>query len=175
MFNKQEYKKLLGLMESGNDYKADNGMAIGKYQFTPATLSMLESYYNLPAWDRQTFLNSPGMQETYIDYWIQYCESIIQKQNLSKYYGRSVVGSIRYPNIKAALNKYGMLAGMHLAGPGSIDRYFTTMYNPNDGLTSLTDYLAYFSNKTAGTGPGAIPIIAILGVAIIGGIVLYYT
>lgn len=175
MFNESLYKKELALMESGGNYKADNGHAIGKYQFIPSTLTLLENLYNLPAWDKQTFLNSPVMQEKYEAYWIKYCRSIINKDNLQGFYGRNVTGSIRFKNITAGLNEYGMLAGMHLAGPGSIKRYFNSGYNPNDGQTSLTDYMAYFSNRTAGTGPGTIPIIAILGVAIIGGIMLYYT
>ena len=174
--NETQYKQLLGLMESSNNYKAENPAgALGKYQFIPSTLNYLQGKYNLPAWDRETFLNSPGMQEQYETYYIKDCQQTIKQAGLNKYFGRSVTGSMRFPNITANLSEAGMLAGMHLAGQGSIQRFFSTGYNPNDGYTSLTDYMAYFSNKLPGgisIDPGLLAMVA--AAAVVGVFILYY-
>jgi len=148
-----KYKKLLAQMESSNNYKAVNPFsnALGKYQFIPTTLNSLQAVYNLPAWiDASNFLNNPSLQELYIDALIKDTLKLINELGLNRYLGTSVIGSKRFINKKANVNIYGLLAGSHLAGVGSLKRYFVNGVNPDDGQTSLSDYIYYFSDKLNG-------------------------
>jgi hypothetical protein len=168
------YKNLLGTMESGNNYKAvSTSGALGRYQFIPDHLNYLGLKYDLPYWkDPETFLGSPLLQEMYMDKQIIDITNYIEDKNLSRYYGTVIRGSLRFENIAAPLNLYGLLAGAHLAGKGALRSYFLIGSSPDDGFTSLTDYMVYFSEKMRSSIDSAIPILAL---AIISGIVLYLT
>ena len=63
-----------------------------------------------------------------------------------------------------------MLAAIHLSGGGNLKKFFQTGYDPNDGLTSLTDYLVYFSKNLSGSLNNIV-----LLLAFIPAIVLYYS
>lgn len=171
MINKAKYKSLLAQMESGNNYKKTNLIgALGKYQFMPATLNNLKSVYNLPNWyNANYFLIHPELQEIYIDALINDSINFIEANNFNKYFGLTISGSKRFKTITAPLNIYGMLAAIHLSGSGNLKRFFDSGYDPNDGLTSLKDYLAYFS-KNLSDGLNNFSLL----LAFIPAIILYY-
>lgn len=170
----------LGRLESDNDYRRVNNIsgAMGRYQFMPSTLTGLKRIFNLPDWvDRNYFLNSPSLQDQYFEAHINDLENYIRNNRLYKYYGTSVVGSLRWPSLKSNWNKAGMLAAMHLAGTGNVRNYFLHGTNTNDGKTSLTDYGAYFSDKFSQNNAYAgfnVGDSITTGIAFILGIALYW-
>jgi len=169
-----QFKNLLGQMESGGNYQAVNSSsgALGKYQFLPATLTALQFEYNLTPWlDDYNFLNSPALQEVYLESHLQDMTDSIRSNNLTAYLGRRVTGSKRFTGLTTYVNIYGLLGAAHLSGVGNLRRYFNSGYDPDDGLTSLTDYLAYFSSSSGDTG-FIFPLVAL---AFMFGIVLYYS
>lgn len=170
-FNQEKYKFLLGEMESHNDYSIENNIgALGKYQFMSSTLNSLQSNYNLSAWkNKNYFLSSPMLQEQYEDALIKDSLNYIKRNDLEKYLGKVVKGSKRFKSIASPLNVYGMLAAIHLSGATALKNFLLYGSNPDDGLTSLSDYAAYFSNKLSTFG-NATPIIF----ALLPAIVLYY-
>lgn len=173
MFNsKKEYQNLLGFMESSNNYKSINGIgALGRYQFMPTTLNSLKRKYNLPDWKNSaTFLNNPALQDQYFDALYTDSMNFIKNNNLIQYIGSKRTGKKRYKNITVNINEYGMLAAIHLSGGGNLIKYFKTGADPDDGFTSLSDYLVYFSYKLANLiNP------ALILLALIPAIVLYYS
>lgn len=170
-FNEAAYIKLLGQIESNDDYTIENNIgALGRYQFMPATLNNLELIYSLPSWKNKTyFLSNPSLQDLYIKYLILDTKKFISRNGLEKYYGKPVTGSKRFKSITAPLNIYGMLAASHLSGPTALKNFLLFGTNPNDGYTSLSDYAAYFSNKL-NTSLNYLPLL----LAFIPAIVLYY-
>jgi len=153
MSDLQKYKVLLGEMESGNNYKAVNLIsgALGKYQFIPSTLNGLQFIYSLPAWiDKNTFLNSPDLQEIYINAQIEDILVYLERSGLKKFVGSSVIGSKRFPGKRASVNIYGLLAGAHLSGTDNLRGYLEQGFNVDDGATSISDYIYYFSDKISG-------------------------
>jgi hypothetical protein len=183
MINISKYAKALGKKESNNNYKATNSIgALGYYQFMPATLNSLQSLYHIDPWiNADYFLSNPSLQELYFDKHILDSQSSIRNYGLSKYYGTTVKGTGNaYKMIVAPLNEYGVLAAMHLGGPGNVKKYLENGIDRNDGATWLSDYAAYFSKlfdggTNVGTttasliGGGGI----ILPIAFMLGIVLY--
>ena len=166
-----EYKKVLGFMESSNNYKAVNGIgALGKYQFMPTTLNALKNKFGLTDWQNTNyFLNNPDLQEQYENALIVDSLSGITNNELDKKIGLPVNGSMRFKGINTRITVYGLLGAIHLSGIGNVVKYFKTGYNPNDGFTSLTDYLAYFSQNVLPKTN-----INVISLAIISFIVLYY-
>jgi hypothetical protein len=146
-----KYKQELAKTESGNNYRATNSAgALGKYQFMPTTLTTLQYRYNLPPWlNVENFLSNGNLQEKYIDALILDSVKFINRNGLSKHYGKIVTGSMNpaMKNISAPITKYGLLGAIHLSGGGNVLNFFSTGYNPNDGHTSLSDYMAYFSKN----------------------------
>lgn len=174
MLNKNAFKTLLAQEESGNSYIATNPSgALGKYQFMPTTLNGLQNLYSLPAWlNAENFLSNPQLQERYFDAHILDLTKFYNNTGLSRYEGRTITGSKRYAGQQATLNIHGIFAGMHLAGSGAIKRYFETGYNPDDGLTSLSDYMVFFSNNIGGN-PFNMPISSIVGIVLMP-IIVYF-
>lgn len=171
-FNFQKYKTLLCEMESKCDYTAVNpGGALGKYQFMPSTLNGLKNLYSLPAWnDANYFLSHPDLQELYFSSLVANQLDTITTNNLNVFYGRFVTGSMRFKNITAKINVYGVMAAMHLSGAGNVERFFSTGYDPNDGQTSLSDYMAYFSANLSDSNN-----LLLYTLAFIPAIILYYS
>lgn len=176
-----KFKYELGQSESSNNYQAVNPSgALGRYQFMPATLNSLQTIYSLPAWiGKEHFLTSPSLQDLYFEKHLDDLMNYIRNNNLDNYYGVPVVGTMKYKGLQSTFNEAGMLAAMHLAGTGNVKKYFQSGYNPNDGMTSLTDYAAYFSDKFKKTQAfaGMIPLedSLLTGIAFMLAIVLYYT
>lgn len=149
MYDLFQYKSLLGFMESNDDYKAVSGSgALGKYQFMPTTLNALRDLFGLIDWgNTEVFLNSSFLQEMYIDAQIKDSYNFLTNNNLTRFIGSNVTGSKRFPSLTVSLSVYGLLAGVHLAGAGNVVEYFESGYDPDDGNTSLTDYMAFFSKN----------------------------
>ncbi len=175
------FKNMLAQMESGGDYKEVNPIsgALGKYQFMPTTLNSLQSIYNLPHWfNVSAFLNHPQLQEIYFNSHIQDLSSFIDNNGLRNFIGSFVRGSMRFNHINAPVTYYGLLGGAHLSGTDNLKQFFDTGYDPNDGQTSLSDYIAYFSKGVPGvnyipvySGGYLLPLVALAFVTLI---VLYY-
>jgi hypothetical protein len=170
-FDQNKYKRLLGEMESNNNYKSVNPIgALGKYQFLKPTLNGLKNIYSLPDWKSASyFLNNPEIQELYETTLIADSLGFIERNNLKLYIGKQVAGTIRFKNIKTPLNLYGMLAAIHLAGTNALKDFLINGTNPDDGNTSLSDYAAYFSSKLQDS-LNLFPLV----LALIPAIVLYY-
>lgn len=168
--NKEKYKILLAKMESDNDYYI-SFPALGKYQFTTDTLNDLKNLYNLPDWkNASNFVSKPQLQETYFDALYYDSLNFINSNNLEKYTGLVKTGSKRFKTITTPINIYGMLAAIHLSGANNLKKYFETGRDPNDGFTSLSDYLVYFS-KYLQNATNTLPLI----LAFIPAILLYYS
>jgi hypothetical protein len=145
-----KFKNLLGQMESAGNYSAKNSIgALGKYQFMIGTIAGLKKNYPmLPVTTPESFLKNPDVQEKYMDYAIIDYKKFINVNNLDNFYGKAISGSMRFTNLTASINRFGIMAGLHLAGAGNVKRYFSKeAYNPNDGNTSLSDYITYFSKN----------------------------
>lgn len=172
MIDKKKYSELLAMMESNNNYTATNSIgALGKYQFTPSTLNDLRDRFLLTNWNNANyFLSNPVLQELYFDAHYKNSLKQISINGFDKHIGEMVRGSMRFKNIEAPLNEYGLLAGIHLSGAGNVREHFQNGHDPNDGNTSLTDYMAYFSSKLQNI---ISPLYIIL--AFIPAIVLYYS
>lgn len=171
-FDLKKYSDLLGLMESTNNYKIINAVgALGKYQFMPTTLNSLQNLYNLPAWKNAGFFTSnPELQEKYLAALVNDSIKQIQSNGLDKYYGVITKGRLRFSNIQAPVNIYGLLASIHLSGAGNVKKYFINGHDPDDGFTSLSDYLTFFSYKLQNASNSNLLILAF-----ISAIVLYLT
>jgi len=176
-----QFKNMLANLESGNNYKAVNASsgALGKYQFLPTTLNALQSAYNLPNWYNEfIFLNSPDLQELYFNKHIADLTLFIDNNNLRRFVGTPVSSSKRFRHINTSIGFYGLLAGAHLAGTGNLLKYLENGYNPDDGSTSLSDYIAYFSKGSPGmlfqpaySGGYLIPLVTLAFVSLV---FLYY-
>lgn len=171
-FNFQKYKAALCKAESKCSYTATNQSgALGKYQFMPSTLTNLKFIYDLPDWKNANyFLSNPELQELYFFSLVASQLDSIAQNNLNVFYGRTVTGSKRFKHITTKINVYGMLAAMHLSGAGNVIKFFQTGYDPNDGYTSLSDYMAYFSKELSNNDNYLIYLLAF-----IPAIVLYYS
>lgn len=170
-FNEAKYIAALGFMESRDNYSIKNSKGyLGRYQFGTSTLNSLKNLYGLPDWKNENyFLSNPQLQDLYEKYLILNTKTYIENNNLTRFEGVPVTGSLRFPNITAPLNIYGMLAAAHLAGSAALKKFLIDGTDPNDGLTSLSDYAAYFSsvlNSTSNIFP--------LLLAFIPAIILYY-
>lgn len=167
-----KYSDLLARSESSNNPKAVNNIgALGLFQFLPKTLNSLQSLYNLPAWKNESnFLNNVELQKTYLRALVTDTLNFIRSNNLDRYLNTLVIGSKKYPGLKANLNTYGMLAIAHLGGSANLKKFLESsgIFNPSDGATTLSDYGAYFSSKLSSSSSFQVLL------AFIPGIVLYY-
>lgn len=149
------FRDSLGISESGYDnpntkineqYYNDRGQYWGKYQFGKARRKDIEKILGLPHLTRDQF--TPEMQEHFFLVHVNDLEKQIYRRGFDQYFGNPIVG--RANKIRATVNKYGLLAGMHLGGPGGVIKYFTTSYDATDnsradGGTYISDYIAKFS------------------------------
>lgn len=170
-FDFKKYQDLLGLMESDNNYNVINSSGyIGRYQFGVTTLNNLKRLYSLPGWkDQNYFRSNPDLQDKYLAALVHDSLNQISSTELKNYIGVVKSGRKRFPTLKAPVNVYGLLAAIHLSGAGNVRKYFKDGYDPDDGLTSLSDYLVYFSSKLNGSFNQSIFLLAIMSY-----IVLYY-
>ena len=123
----------IGFRESGNRYTIVNQFGyMGKYQFGKATLRTLKIKVT-----KDAFLNSPDLQEYAMQQNLIYNKKKLLKY-IKLYEGETVHGIF--------ITESGILAAAHLAGPGSVRKFFRRGSEFKDGFgTSMTSYLKEFS------------------------------
>lgn len=123
----------IGFRESGNRYAVVNQFGyMGKYQFGKSTLRTLKIKVT-----RDAFLNSPDLQEYAMEQNLIYNKKKLLKY-IKLYEGETVHGIL--------ITESGILAAAHLAGPGSVRKFFRRGSEFKDGFgTSMTSYLKEFS------------------------------
>jgi len=147
-FSLSVFAESLGQMESGNNYTIENSVgALGKYQFMPITLNDLKERFSLPEWKpKEDFLSNPDLQDKYFAYHCENILSLIDNDDFISFYDTIVTGRKRFQNIFAQANVYGIVAGCHLAGVGGCRKFVKGISDPDDGLTAVSDYVAFFSD-----------------------------
>lgn len=123
----------IGFRESGNRYAVVNQFGyMGKYQFGKSTLRTLKIKVT-----KDAFLNSPDLQEYAMEQNLIYNKKKLLKY-IKLYEGETVHGIL--------ITESGILAAAHLAGPGSVRKFFRRGSEFKDGFgTSMTSYLKEFS------------------------------
>ena len=123
----------IGFRESGNRYNVVNQFGyMGKYQFGKSTLRTLKIKVT-----KDAFLNSPDLQEYAMEQNLIYNKKKLLKY-IKLYEGETVHGIF--------ITESGILAAAHLAGPGSVRKFFRRGSEFKDGFgTSMTSYLVEFS------------------------------
>ena len=123
----------IGFRESGNRYNVVNQFGyMGKYQFGKSTLRTLKIKVT-----KDAFLNSPDLQEYAMEQNLIYNKKKLLKY-IKLYEGETVHGIF--------ITESGILAAAHLAGPGSVRKFFRRGSEFKDGFgTSMTSYLEEFS------------------------------
>ena len=123
----------IGFRESGNRYNVVNQLGyMGKYQFGKSTLRTLKIKVT-----KDAFLNSPDLQEYAMEQNLIYNKKKLLKY-IKLYEGETVHGIL--------ITESGILAAAHLAGPGSVRKFFRRGSEFKDGFgTSMTSYLKEFS------------------------------
>lgn len=140
-----QFRQMLGYMESRNTYVIDNGYYIGAYQFGNAALKNI----GLSHINREKFLKNPKIFPAELQDWaviqlaMQNQRMMTEKShlNLNKYIGRKFNG--------VKITKGGILAAAHLIGWYDCSKYLATYgaYNPADGNgTHAHDYMNKFQN-----------------------------
>ena len=123
----------IGFRESGNRYNVVNQFGyMGKYQFGKSTLRTLKIKVT-----KDAFLNSPDLQEYAMQQNLIYNKKKLLKY-IKLYEGETIHGIF--------ITESGILAAAHLAGPGSVRKFFRRGSEFKDGFgTSMTSYLVEFS------------------------------
>lgn len=144
-----EFKNNLGQMESGNNYQEvnENSGALGKYQFMPVRLNDLMQNYDLPIWYNY-FLGDPGLQELYFNQHVEDILNYVYSHDLDSFIGKQVVGTKKFPGMTSRITTEGLIAGAHLGGKFGLKNFLLNGINPDDGRTSISDYVAYFSKNS---------------------------
>ena len=129
----QKFTDAMGNRESSNNYTVVNKFGyMGKYQFGKATLRTLKIKVT-----KDAFLNSPDLQEYAMEQNLIYNKKKLLKY-IKLYEGETVHGIF--------ITESGILAAAHLAGPGSVRKFFRRGSEFKDGFgTSMTSYLKEFS------------------------------
>ena len=127
------FKQAIGFRESENKYKTVNSLGyLGKYQFGIETLKSVGIY------DRSAFLNSPELQEKAFVALLAKNKWELKKE-IEKHEG-TIINGIR-------ITESGILAAAHLAGAGSVKKFFrhNGKRNFRDAYgTSITSYMKIF-------------------------------
>ena len=127
------YKEAIGFKESQGKYKKINSLGyLGKYQFGIETLKTIGIH------DSNAFLNSPKMQE----------KAFIALLSKNKWELRNVIEKYEGTVLNGThITESGILAAAHLAGVGSVKKYFRyegKRYFKDAYGTSLRSYLKRF-------------------------------
>jgi hypothetical protein len=127
------YKEAIGFKESQGKYKKINSLGyLGKYQFGIRTLKSIGIH------NRTAFLNSPKMQE----------KAFIALLSKNKWELRSIIKRYQGSMLNGTLiTESGILAAAHLAGVGSVKKYFRyegKRYFRDAYGTSLPSYMKRF-------------------------------
>jgi|TARA_B100000424_G_scaffold216651_1_gene174717 hypothetical protein len=122
----------IGFRESGNRYDVVNQFGyMGKYQFGKSTLRTLKIKVT-----KDAFLNSPDLQEYAMIQNLNYNKNKLQKY-IDQFEGQEINGIL--------ITESGILAAAHLAGAGSVRKFFRNGKEFKDGFgTSMTSYMTEF-------------------------------
>jgi hypothetical protein len=142
-FDFEKFGYYLGISESGGNYQASNGIAYGKYQFTPATIQRISNDLNMDTPSINDFLSNPNMQDLFFKTYVQEILDYINKNNLNSFVGQPITG--KKNNINTTINIYGLVAGAWLSGEGGLYNFLVHGSDKNDGYTYISDYIAKFS------------------------------
>jgi len=127
------YKEAIGFKESQGKYRKINSHGyLGKYQFGIETLKTIGIH------DSTAFLNSPKMQEKAFIALLAYNKWVL-RDVIDKYEGTKVSG--------IHITESGILAAAHLAGAGTVKKFFRykgKRYFRDAYGTSLRSYLKKF-------------------------------
>ena len=128
------FKEAVGFKESQSNYTTINEFGyLGKYQFGITTLQLIGVY------SAEHFLYSPELQEKAFYAYVSRNKWVLRKY-IAQYNGKVVNG------IK--ITESGILAAAHLAGPGSVKRFFKTngkkVTKDNFG-TTVVEYMKKFA------------------------------
>lgn len=156
--NGPHWPQTLRTTESGGRWDAKNNATgaggvkghFGQLQFSVARLQEAKAAGIMPAnMTPEQFLEAPAVQEAVADWHFGDIDQYIAAQGLAKYLGTEVLG------VPVTLS--GMQAVAHLGGKGGLRKFLTSAgeYNPNDGKTSLADYLRIHGSG-GGYNPGQV-------------------
>lgn len=146
-FDFNYFSNVLGESESSNNYKAENGIAFGKYQFIPATFNRILEDLGVGAVSTQHFLNNPALQETtYRAFVSEILNYISEYSTIAKSIGKPIVGFSN--RIATKINIYGLVAGAWLSGEKGLYNFIVLNEDKEDfNGTYISDYIAKFSNE----------------------------
>lgn len=139
-----DYRQLLGYLESRNRYVIDNGHFIGAYQFGKSALK----HIGLGHITREEYLKNPNIFPADLQDWavIELARSnqemMSTRMNVNKYVGKKING--------VKVTKGGILAAAHLIGWHDCSNYLASWgkFNPKDGNnTHASDYMKKFQDK----------------------------
>lgn len=148
----------LSVTESGGSYTAQNNAVghggkvghFGRLQFGQSRLEDAKKAGIIPAgMTPQQFMASPETQQKVEQWHISDVDAYIKKQKLDQYIGQKIKGQ------EVTLD--GMRAVAHIGGKDGLRQYLTTSgkYNPNDGKTSLGDYMRIHAGNSPAVGSTA--------------------
>lgn len=132
--NHYAFLEAVGMRESSGNYKAVNRFGyLGKYQFGRETLNGL-GYSNI---SNRQFLNNPDLQEQVMEDLLVHNKKLLRRY-IEKYDGKVIHG--------VYITESGILAAAHLAGAGSVRKFFKKGYEFKDGFgTKMTSYIKKFN------------------------------
>lgn len=150
-FNYDSFAGFLGASESGNNYNPGfNGIAYGRYQFTPSTIARVANELNITVPSISDFISNPTMQDTFYKQYVNDILNYIESQNLTQFIGKSITDT---KGNTAIINIYGLVAGAWLGGLGGLVTTLLSLKNPSDLFgTHVSDYIVKFSNYKIDTG-----------------------
>ena len=129
------FKEAIGFKESQGNYTTINQFGyLGKYQFGITTLQLIGVK------NPDNFLSSPDLQERAFYAYVSRNKWVLRKY-IAQYDGKVVNG--------VKISESGILAAAHLAGPGSVKRFFKTKgkkVTKDQFGTTVVEYMKKFSN-----------------------------
>lgn len=145
--NYSVFTKLLVNSESEGNYRANNGIAFGLYQFTKSRIATVATYLNEAIPSIEWFLNDREMQDRFFLAHLELILAYIEKEKLLDFAGKKVTGKNKYPN-EATINIYGIVGGAHLGGEYGVKQFLKYNIDRKDKFgTYISDYVAKFSDQ----------------------------
>lgn len=144
--NFNEYRGIMGKLESNSNYKAKNTLGyLGKYQLGKLALTDL-GYIKDGKWSskdgldsEKEFLNSPKLQDKIMDEYTKRNMRYLRNKKVFKYIGKKFKGIL--------VTKSGLLACAHLLGAGGTSRMLKSGNVGKDAYgTKGTEYLKKVKN-----------------------------
>jgi hypothetical protein len=140
----EKFKGVISKRESSDNYTAEQGSYMGKYQLGPMALQDLGYKDKNGKWtgkngikNKKDFLNNKDVQEKAANSWFNALDKRMKSEKLEQYVGTTFQG--------IPVTREGMMAAAHLIGARGLAKMFKTGKIPEDGLgTKATEYLQLF-------------------------------